>query len=187
MISDNVAILSRSCHCWYSSFWHLHGEVGLATNFNISSRQGFKFYGLLGAFRGLLMTIPCQSLPDPCLNFTINASMQFDKNLKQNDFIPELRLVWICYWMDRICSEPEPHTVNHLQSFISFHHPVIPSSYHPFILSSSHPANRPFGHPVTLSSCHYCYIIMSSYHHAILSSCYPVIVENFTLGYDAKK
>ena len=43
----------------------------VATNFNVSSRQGFQFYCLLGAFRGLLMTIPCQSLlPDPCLSFT---------------------------------------------------------------------------------------------------------------------
>ena len=49
----------------------------MATNFNISSRQGFKSYGLLGAFRGLLMTIPCQSLPDPCLSFTIlNSTIQ---------------------------------------------------------------------------------------------------------------
>ena len=36
----------------------------VATNFNVSSRQGSKFYGLSGAFRGLLMTIPCLSLPE---------------------------------------------------------------------------------------------------------------------------
>ena len=48
----------------------LHVRVGdggwrVATNFNVSSWQRFKLYGLSGAFRGLLMTIPCLSLPDP--------------------------------------------------------------------------------------------------------------------------
>ena len=35
---------------------------------------GFKFHGLLWAFRGLLMTNPCLSLPDPCLSFTIRKN-----------------------------------------------------------------------------------------------------------------
>ena len=42
------------------------GGGKVATNFNVSLRQEFKFKGLSGAFRGLLMTIPCLSLPDPC-------------------------------------------------------------------------------------------------------------------------
>ena len=47
----------------------------MATNFNVSSRQGFKFYSLSGAIMGLLMTIPCLSLSDPCLSFTIKMKM----------------------------------------------------------------------------------------------------------------
>ena len=42
----------------------------VATNFNVSSRKGFQFFGLLGATRGLLLTILCRFLPDPCLSFT---------------------------------------------------------------------------------------------------------------------
>ena len=41
----------------------------VATNFNVSSMQGFKPQGLSP------FTIPCLSLPDPCLSFTINKSI----------------------------------------------------------------------------------------------------------------
>jgi len=41
---------------------------GVATNYNVSSRQGSRLLGLSP------FTIPCLSLPDPCLSFTINFS-----------------------------------------------------------------------------------------------------------------
>ena len=39
----------------------------VATNFNVSSRPKFKFYGLSVAFKGLLVA-------NPCLNFCLRAS-----------------------------------------------------------------------------------------------------------------
>ena len=39
----------------------------VATNFNVSSRQKFKFYGLSVAFKGLLVA-------NPCLNFCLSIT-----------------------------------------------------------------------------------------------------------------
>ena len=44
----------------------------VATNYNVSSRQGSRLLGLSPS------TIPCLSLPDPCLSFTINNNMLID-------------------------------------------------------------------------------------------------------------
>ena len=42
------------------------GGGKVATKFSVSSRQGFKLEGISP------FTIPCLSLPDPCLSFTIS-------------------------------------------------------------------------------------------------------------------
>ena len=45
----------------------------VATNYNVSSRQKFKFYGLSVAFKGLLMA-------NPCLNFCLRITTFSTKN-----------------------------------------------------------------------------------------------------------
>ena len=45
----------------------------VATNFNVSSRQKFKFYGLSVAFKGLLVA-------NPCLNFCLRITTFSTKN-----------------------------------------------------------------------------------------------------------
>ena len=44
----------------------------VATNFNVSSRQKFKFYGLSVAFKGLLVANPCLNITKTNRTETIN-------------------------------------------------------------------------------------------------------------------
>ena len=53
----------------------------VATNFNVSSRQGSRLLGLSP------FTIPCPSLPDPCLSFTINVNAEVHINNKLKLYI----------------------------------------------------------------------------------------------------
>ena len=46
----------------------------VATNFNVSSRQKFKFYGLSVAFRGHLVANPCLNF---CLSITKIIHMEY--------------------------------------------------------------------------------------------------------------
>ena len=50
-----------------SGWWVVVVVVVVATNFSVSSRQGFK---LLGLSPYAILAFPCHSLPDPCLSFT---------------------------------------------------------------------------------------------------------------------
>ena len=52
--------------------------VVVATNYSVSSRQGSRLLGLSPS------TIPCLSLPDPCLSFTLHNKLECSVRKEEN-------------------------------------------------------------------------------------------------------